>query len=345
MEIKKIFFSIYKQLIFLLPPETAHSVTLSMAEKIYKSFLKNIVSSKMTINEKKVMGITFPNMLGLAAGFDKNGDYLNFINNIGLGFVEVGTITPKPQYGNNKPRIFRVANEEAIINHLGFNNKGVSYLKEKLRHFNRNIPIGINIGKNSSTPIDKAYEDYEYCMHEIFEFSDYLTLNISSPNTLKLRDLHSKDYLDNFLKKIKTTHEKLSKKYKKNVPLVLKISPDIIQGDLNNICNSIKHYGVDGVIATNTTIDKSILKSKKLLSYSGGVSGRPLLTKSNKIIELLKKLVGSDVAIIGCGGVSSKEAALNKIALGSDLIQLYTGLVYSGTSLIQEITGLNNKSI
>ena len=340
MEIKKIFFSIYKQLIFLLPPETAHAVTLSMAEKIYKSFLKNIIASKITTNEKKVMGITFPNILGLAAGFDKNGDYLNFINNIGLGFIEVGTVTPKPQYGNNKPRIFRVANEEAIINHLGFNNKGVSYLKEKLRYFNRNIPIGVNIGKNSNTSIDKAYEDYEYCMHEIFEFSDYLTLNISSPNTLKLRDLHSKDYLNNFLKRIKMTHEKLAKKYKKHVPLLLKISPDISQEDLSNICNSINHYDIDGVIATNTTVDKSILKNKKFLNYSGGISGKPLLEKSNKIIRVLKKFVGSDVAVIGCGGISSKETALNKIEAGSDLIQLYTGLVYSGASLIQEITSL-----
>ena len=345
MEIKKIFFSIYKQLIFLLPPETAHAVTLSMAEKIYKSFLKNIISSKIITNEKKVMGITFPNMLGLAAGFDKNGDYLNFINNIGLGFVEIGTITPKPQYGNNKPRIFRVANEEAIINHLGFNNKGVSYLKEKLKYFNRNIPIGVNIGKNSNTPIDKAHEDYEHCMNEIFEFSDYLTLNISSPNTLQLRDLHSQNYLNNFLKNIKATHEKLSKKYKKHVPLLLKISPDIIEEDLNNICSSIKHYDIDGVIATNTSVDKSILKNKKLANYSGGVSGRPLLIKSNKIIENLKELVGNNVAIIGCGGISSKEIAANKIKLGSDLIQLYTGLVYSGTNLIQEITGLNNKSM
>jgi len=330
-------FEIYKKIIFMLPPEKAHEVSLYMAELIYSSYLKNILKSKNCSQNQNIMGINFLNKLGLAAGFDKNGDYINFISNIGFGFIELGTVTPRPQYGNPKPRVFRYIDDEAIVNSLGFNNKGVKYLKDKLSSFDRVIPIGINIGKNSSTPLEKAHEDYEYCMSEIFDLADYITLNISSPNTERLRELHSETNLDLFLNKIKRKHEYLTKKNHKRVPLILKVSPDMNLSDLEKFCNLVINYEIDAIIATNTTINNEVLK---LNSYkpNGGVSGKPLLNKSNEMIKTIKNYVGNKVKIIGTGGITSKESAISKLNCGSDLLQLYTGLVYKGTSLIKEIT-------
>ncbi len=338
MSITNLFFKIYRNLIFKLPPEVAHSLSLNIAEYLYKSFLKKIISSKRIDSQLNIMGINFPNKLGLAAGFDKNGDYLNFASNIGLGFIEIGTVTPRPQYGNQKPRIFRLIKDQAIINHLGFNNKGVDYLKNKLKTFDRSQPIGINIGKNAKTNIEKSHEDYEYCMSTIYPLADYITLNISSPNTEKLRELQSEKYFNNFLSKIKITHDKLSVKYKKYVPLVIKISPDMTNTELLVLCKLIKQYGIDGIIATNTTIDKKGLNNDASFGSKGGVSGKPLLQKSNSILEQVRNNLDKKIAIIGVGGISSKESAQQKINLGADLLQMYTALVYSGTSIIKEIT-------
>ena len=337
MKLSTSIFEIYKKIIFLLPPEKAHEVSLYLAEKIYSTSLKRILKPKDANDNVNIMGINFPNKLGLAAGFDKNGDYINFASNIGFGFIELGTVTPNPQAGNPKPRIFRCINDEAIVNSLGFNNKGVAYLKNKLMSINRELPIGINIGKNSSTKIDKAHEDYEYCMEEIFCLADYITLNISSPNTQKLRDLHNKSSLDFFLDKIKRKHDMLTKKNNKRVPLILKVSPDICMADLEDLCDLILNYEIDGVIATNTTVDYKVLKTMPS-QINGGVSGKPLLNKSNKIIKEIKNYVGDKIKIIGTGGITSSESAKSKLNSGADLLQMYTGLVYKGSSLIKDIT-------
>ncbi len=337
MKLMPMFFEVYKKFIFLLPPEKAHEVSLYIAEKIYGSFLKRFLVSKPSSRNENIMGINFPNKLGLAAGFDKNGDYINFITNIGFGFIELGTVTPKPQFGNPKPRIFRVKDDQAIINRLGFNNKGVDYLKNNLLKIDRSIPIGINIGKNSTTKIEKAHEDYEYCMEQIFFLADYITLNISSPNTKNLRDLHSEDSLNFFLKQVKKKHDSLTKKHRKHVPLVLKVSPDIQYDSLESFCKIAIDYEIDGIIATNTTIDKSVLNDKSIC-IEGGISGKPLLNKSNNLIKAIKDQVGSKIKIIGTGGITTKESAIYKLEYGADLIQMYTGLVYKGTNLIQEIT-------
>jgi len=337
MKLSKSIFEIYKKIIFLLPPEKAHEVSLYLAEKIYSSSLKRILKPKDANHHVNIMGINFLNKLGLAAGFDKNGDYINFASNIGFGFIELGTVTPRPQAGNPKPRIFRHIQDEAIVNSLGFNNKGVTYLKNKLMSINRELPIGINIGKNSSTKIDKAHEDYEYCMEEIFCLADYITLNISSPNTQKLRDLHNKSSLDFFLNKIKRKHDTLTKKNNKRVPLILKVSPDICMADLEDLCDLILNYEIDGVIATNTTVDYKVLKTMPS-QINGGVSGKPLLNKSNKIIKEIKNYVGDKIKIIGTGGITSSESAMSKLNSGADLLQMYTGLVYKGSSLIKDIT-------
>ena len=338
MKLTKSLFNLYKNIIFMLPAETAHSVSLASAEFLYKSWIKNMFITNRVNMSNKLMGLDFPNKLGLAAGFDKNGDYLNFDNNIGLGFIELGTVTPKAQYGNSKPRIFRSIKDTAIINHLGFNNKGVQHLKNNLQLIERSQPIGINIGKNSSTAIELAHEDYQYCMKEIFFLADYITLNISSPNTSRLRELHSDNYLDKFLSEIKKTHDELTKKYKKKVPLVLKISPDIEDNNLEVLCRQMLNYEIDGVIATNTTIDKNLLMDKSFLANKGGVSGKPLLEKSNNLVKNLKNLVKDNIIIIGAGGITSRESAVEKLNSGADLLQLYTGLVYFGLDLIKEIT-------
>jgi dihydroorotate dehydrogenase len=337
MKLMPMFFEVYKKFIFMLPPEKAHEVSLYIAEKIYGSYLKKFLRSKVNSDSENIMGINVANKLGLAAGFDKNGDYINFVTNIGFGFVELGTVTPKPQFGNPKPRIFRVKDDQAIINRLGFNNKGVNYLKNNLLKIDRNLPIGINIGKNSTTKIDKAHEDYEYCMEQIFYLADYITLNISSPNTKNLRNLHSKDSLNIFLKQIKKKHDILTKKYRKHVPLVLKVSPDIQNNDLENFCKIAIDYEIDGIIATNTTIDKSVLNDKSI-KIEGGISGKPLFNKSNNFIKAIKAQVDNKIKIIGTGGVTSKQSAIYKLECGADLLQMYTGLVYKGTNLIQEIT-------
>ena len=328
----------FLKLFKLLPPELAHSISLNSLKLLYKIKILGFFYGKNNKDENILFcGMHFKNRLGTAAGLDKNGDYINFASNIGFGFIELGTVTPKPQAGNPKPRIFRCIHDEAIVNSLGFNNKGVAYLKNKLMSISRELPIGINIGKNSSTKIDKAYEDYEYCMDQIFPLADYITLNISSPNTQRLRDLHNKSYLDFFLNKIKRKHDMLTKKNNKRVPLILKVSPDICMADLEDLCGLILNYEIDGVIATNTTVDHKVLKTMPYQT-NGGVSGKPLLNKSNKIIKEIKNHVGNNVIIIGTGGITSAESAMSKINSGANLLQMYTGLVYKGTRLIKDIT-------
>ena len=337
MNLTKIFFTIYQRLIFLFEPEKAHYLSLSIAEFVYKSWLGNFLKTIPRKLKTQSMGITFENPMGLAAGFDKNGDYMNFITKIGFGFVELGTVTPRAQFGNRRPRIFRIPGEQAIINHLGFNNKGVDYLKNKLKKFDRNIPVGINISKNATTPIDKAYQDYEYCMRKIYSLADYITLNVSSPNTKDLRSLQLNEQINDLLKNIKKLHDNLKKVYKKHVPLVIKISPDLTTQQLESFCRTLIDYEIDGVIATNTTIDKKILRNKKYQSFQGGISGRPLLAKSNDKIKELKAYLGKKITIIGVGGITSPKSGYEKMKYGAELLQIYTGLVYLGTSLINDI--------
>ncbi len=335
----KILFNIYRKIAFSLPPEVAHDYTLKIAEVIYKSFLVKFFKSKPNIEPINKLNIRFENKLGLAAGFDKNGDYLNFINNIGFGFIEIGTVTPYPQLGNKKPRVFRITEQDAVINHLGFNNKGIMHLKKNLINFmdKKSTPIGVNIGKNATTPIERAHEDYIYCMEKIYEHADYLTINISSPNTKELRSLHHESRLSTFLENIKKSHESLERKHKKLTPLLLKISPDIDTGSISSLSKMIKQFDIHGVIATNTTVDKGIIQNKRYRDYEGGVSGKPLFMKSNSVVKQIREQL-PDVLMIGCGGINSKTTAQEKLNNGCDLIQIYTGLIYKGVEVINEIT-------
>ncbi len=295
-----------------------------------------MLHKKIISNKTKQLNIDFDNPLGLAAGFDKNADYLHFISNIGFGYVEVGTLTPKPQSGNPKPRIFRLIKDEAIINHLGFNNKGIDYAINKIKKFNRNIPIGINIGKNANTQIKDAFRDYEYCLRKSYAIADYITLNISSPNTKDLRQLQSGQNINEFIRSIKRLHDNLKKVYKKHTPLVIKIAPDISIEDIGGIIDLINLYDVDGIICTNTTIDKSSI-DESYKNLQGGLSGRPLYKQSNNILKEVRRQLSKDKTVIGVGGVDSPQAAKEKINLGANLIQIYTGLVFKGPRLIESI--------
>lgn len=333
----RLLFQLYKQIAFKIDPEKVHDISLVFLEFLYKTYIgKKLFHERLIKNSTKQFNITFDNPIGLAAGFDKNAEYLNFISNIGFGFVEVGTMTPKAQSGNPKPRVFRVPENEAIINHLGFNNKGIDFGLERIKKFNGNIPIGVNIGKNASTDIKDAYRDYEYCLRKAYSIADYITLNISSPNTERLRDLQKGNNIDEFLHSVKTLHDNLKKVYKKHTPLVVKIAPDLTNQSVYELSQLINKYDIDGVICTNTTIDKSSL-SEKYKDIQGGLSGKPLSTKSNSVLREIVNNVSEDRTIIGVGGIDSWESANEKLSIGANLLQLYTGLVYKGPQVIRQI--------
>ena len=331
-----ILFKLYQKIAFLGDAEKVHNISLPILEFIYKSYFGKVFHKKIINKKTKQFDVSFDNPVGLAAGFDKNADYLNFLSNIGFGFIEVGTLTPKPQPGNPKPRVFRIIDEQAIINHLGFNNKGIDYAINQIKKFNKNIPIGINIGKNATTDIKDAFRDYEYCLRKSYSVADYITLNISSPNTKNLRDLQSANNMDSFLNSIKILHNNLKKVYKKHTPLVVKIAPDIEEEPLNDLLNLVNSYDIDGIICTNTTIDKTDL-DHKFKNIQGGLSGKPLYEKSNIVLKNVKKHLNDDITIIGVGGIDSASSANEKFKLGADLVQLYTGLVYKGPNLIKNI--------
>jgi dihydroorotate dehydrogenase len=334
--LNNILFKLYQKIAFLGDAEKVHNISLPILEFIYKSYFGKVFHKKIINKKTKQFDVSFDNPVGLAAGFDKNADYLNFLSNIGFGFIEVGTLTPKPQPGNPKPRVFRIIDEQAIINHLGFNNKGIDYAINQIKKFNKNIPIGINIGKNATTDIKDAFRDYEYCLRKSYSVADYITLNISSPNTKNLRDLQSVSNMESFLDSIKILHNNLKKVYKKHTPLVVKIAPDIEEEPLNDLLNLVNSYDIDGIICTNTTIDKTDL-DHKFKNIQGGLSGKPLYEKSNIVLKNVKKHLNNDITIIGVGGIDSASSANEKFKLGADLVQLYTGLVYKGPNLIKNI--------
>ena len=275
----------------------------------------------------------FNNPLGLGAGLDKNGDYVDCLSALGFGFIEIGTVTPKPQYGNKKPRLYRDKASRAIINRMGFNNKGVDYLVKKLKKRKSDIPIGVSIGKNFDTPNNLALNDYLYCLDRVFEEADYIAINISSPNTKDLRKFEIESELNKLLKPIKERHLKLTKQYEYK-PLLLKVSPDNDKKAIENICNTLVKFSIDGLICTNTSINHNHI------SGSGGISGKPLMATSTETLRLARKFLGNEFPIIASGGVMSKEDYLQKIEAGADLVQIYTGFIYEGPKLINDI--INN---
>lgn len=319
-----------RPLLFRLDAEVAHHVALQSLQWIPKVFFKNPPS-----NPVKAMGVTFPHRVGLAAGLDKNAEYLDALSKLGFSFIEVGTVTPRPQSGHPKPRLFRLPKAHAIINRMGFNNKGIDALIHNVKKSRYQGILGINIGKNRDTPLQKAADDYLYCFERAYEQASYVAINISSPNTPDLRQLQTLDYLQDLLKQLREQQQKLSDKHQRHVPLVVKLSPDESDENLKNMAEVILTYGIEGIIATNTTCDHSLVRSLPHGNENGGLSGQPLAERSSACLRVLKEVVGEDVTLIGVGGIDCEAVAKCKLQAGASLLQVYTGLIYQGPGLLR----------
>ena len=315
-----------------LPEELAHSLALGGLKFLHKLKILNLFIKKPKNNEFQLLGMNFKNKLGTAAGLDKNGDYIDSLGALGFGFLEVGTVTPLAQPGNDKPRLFRIFDERAIVNRMGFNNKGVDHLVKNLKNINYDGVIGVNIGANKSSEDQKRIDDYLFCFKKVYKLADYIVINISSPNTPSLRDLHNEDNLSDLLRQIAS----LSSELNNTKPIFLKVSPDESNKTIERIVEEIKKFNFSGLIATNTTIDKKILKNSHYHSFKGGLSGAPLLAKSNEAIRCIRS-IDEKVPLIGVGGVMTKNDFDNKLNSGANLIQIYTGFIIKGPSIINEI--------
>ena len=328
-------YSFLRPLLFKLDPEVAHDVTLSAIEKAFKFGL--LKRQTIPCQQRHIMGITFPNPIGLAAGLDKNGTHLDALSALGFGFIEIGTVTPRAQPGNPAPRIFRVPQAHALINRMGFNNQGVDQLIENIKTSSYQGVLGINIGKNFDTPIEDAVEDYRICLHKVYSYASYITINISSPNTQNLRQLQSAAALNELLSKLKTEQNSLSQKHGKYTPLVVKIAPDLDTSQIETIAKLLIRHQVDGVIATNTTLSRDGIAHLAISHESGGLSGAPLTQRATEIINQLHHFLQDSIPIIGVGGIMSTKDARNKLDAGACLIQIYTGLIYKGPDLVMDI--------
>jgi dihydroorotate dehydrogenase len=328
-----------RPLLFSLDAETAHNLTLPALQRIATlGLLKPMPPAPA--DARQVMGIHFPNAVGLAAGLDKNGAYIDGLAALGFGFIEVGTVTPRAQPGNPKPRMFRLPESHAIINRMGFNNDGVEAFVRNVQasrfYQNKEGVLGLNIGKNADTPIERAAEDYLYCLEKVYPYASYVTVNISSPNTKNLRQLQGNSELDALLGQLKNAQGRLTDKHQRYVPIALKIAPDIDGDQIKNIADALLRHRIDGVIATNTTITRDAVRGQLHADEAGGLSGSPVHELSSAVIRALKRELGDALPIIGVGGILQGRDAKAKIEAGASLVQLYTGLIYRGPGLVKE---------
>ncbi len=325
-------YSLIKSLLFQLDEEQAHHIALSAV-----NYAPQFLFSKPTGTPVNAFGMQFPHAIGLAAGLDKNGDYLDALAKLGFAFIELGTVTPKPQAGNPKPRLFRLPEVHGIINRMGFNNHGVDVLVNNLSKASYDGILGINIGKNKDTPIQNATDDYIFCLQKVYQHASYVTINISSPNTPDLRQLQQGEYFNHLLTQLQIEQQKLAQRYKNDIPLLVKISPDESEETLKQMTDVIIRTNIKGIIATNTSCDRDMLPPIPFATEQGGLSGRPLRGKSNQCLQLLKRLVGDEVTLIGVGGIDSPEAAQQRLDAGASLLQIYSGLIYEGPGLVARL--------
>ena len=326
--------------LFNLDPEAAHDLTLNQLAQTQNTFLDRAYRQPWIADPVQLAGITFPNRVGMAAGLDKNARCIDGLGAMGFGFVEVGTVTPLAQPGNEKPRMFRLPEAKALINRLGFNNQGLDAFVanvKKSRFRNQGRLLGLNIGKNAATPIERATDDYLIGLSGVYEHADYVTVNISSPNTKNLRSLQTDEALDQLLSALNERKMALAEKYKKRVPVFLKIAPDLDDYQVTVIANSLIKHHMDGVIATNTTLSRDAVKGMAHCEEAGGLSGTPVLAGSNRVIRLLRQQLGPQFPIVGVGGILSGYDAVSKIEAGADVVQIYTGLIYKGPALVHEV--------
>jgi len=329
-------YSLLRPIFFRLDPEQAHNLTLTALDLAQKTGLIRAPGHHLD-TPIEVMGLQFPNIVGLAAGLDKNADHIDSLAALGFGFIEVGTVTPRPQPGNPKPRLFRIPEVQAIINRMGFNNLGVDHLVQQVRKAKFDGILGINIGKNFDTPMEKAVDDYLIGLKKVYPWASYVTVNISSPNTANLRDLQNKDQLGGLLSALKQEQERLHKVHDRYVPLVLKIAPDMDEEALQAVADTLLTFQIDGVIATNTTLSRKGVTDLPHGNEEGGLSGAPLTTRSTEVVKTLHRSLGEQVPIIAAGGILGAEDAQAKLDAGAKLVQIYSGLIYRGPQLVREI--------
>lgn len=332
-------YSLARPLLFSLAPERAHELTLSLLKSAHRMGMmrQNVASKPVTC-----MGIEFPNPVGLAAGLDKNGAYIDALAGLGFGFIEIGTITPRPQSGNPHPRLFRLPEAKAIINRMGFNNDGVDKLIENVKAAKFKGILGINIGKNADTPVENAVDDYLICLEKVYNYASYITVNISSPNTKNLRSLQSGDALTELLQTLKKRQLELAEEHQHYVPLVLKVAPDLTQEDIQFIAKQLIQFKIDGLIVTNTTLSRDGVENLKYGNEAGGLSGAPVFEKSTACLAAFAKVLQGQIPLIGVGGILSGEQAAAKQQAGASLVQIYSGLIYTGPALIKDcIDALN----
>ena len=330
-------YALIKPLLFQLDAEFAHDLTLKSLKWGEKSGALALYPKAPNCAPREVMGLTFPNPVGLAAGLDKNGAVIDGMAALGFGFIEVGTVTPRQQPGNPKPRLFRVTEAQGIINRFGFNNLGVDNLVENVKAVKYAGILGINIGKNFDTPNEHAVDDYLICMQKVYAYSSYISVNISSPNTKNLRALQEKEALSSLLARLKLEQTKLAQTHAKYVPITLKIAPDLDENQVIEIANLLMQHKIDGVIATNTTLAHEPVRGMKNGDETGGLSGAPVRNLSTLVIQQLSKQLQGALPIIGVGGILSGADAAEKIAAGASLVQVYSGLIYRGPALVQEV--------
>lgn len=326
-----------KPLLFQFDAEKVHYLTLKLLKLSHNCGLDNLLNPKMITKPLTVMGLNFPNPVGLAAGLDKNGDYIDALAALGFGFVEIGTVTPRSQPGNPKPRLFRLASHQAIINRMGFNNEGVDYLLKQVEQSQYSGILGINIGKNFDTPIDKAIEDYLISLRKAYLAASYITINISSPNTKNLRQLQQGDEIKKLLSALKEAQQSLQLKHHKYTPIVVKIAPDLSAEEIQHIAGLLLEFSIDGVIATNTTIERSAVQGHPLADQAGGLSGAPVKQQATQVVAQLADELQGRLPIIAAGGIMSYSDAQEKLDAGASLIQIYSGLIYQGPELVHEI--------
>lgn len=331
-------YPLVRPLLFRLEAERAHGVTLRALDRLHGTVLGGLVARPVAPLVTKVLGLAFPNPVGLAAGLDKNGEHVDALFGLGFGFVEVGTVTPRPQAGNPQPRMFRLPRQRALINRMGFNNDGVEALVRNVSRARRpgGGLLGINIGKNKDTPNDFAEGDYLFCLERIYPLADYITVNISSPNTAGLRELQEEQALRRLVGTLREAQERLGALHGKRVPMLVKVAPDLSEDDVEACARVLGDLQVDGVVATNTTTSRIAVQDHPLAKETGGLSGEPLMEKSTAVLRMLRTRLPESIPLVGVGGIMAGADAAKKMAAGANLVQLYTGLVYRGPALVGE---------
>lgn len=328
-------YGLIRKALFTTSPETAHEMALESLRLGH-----NLGATSLAFRTHRApvsaMGLDFPNPVGLAAGMDKNGDYIDALGSLGFGFIEIGTVTPRPQPGNPRPRVFRLEKAGAMINRLGFNNKGVDHLVSRASKRRYRGILGINIGKNADTPLDKAVDDYRTCFRKVYPVADYITVNISSPNTAQLRELQREDALDELLGAVARQRSRLKGEHGRRVPIAVKVAPELSDSEIRAVADVVVRHKIDAVIATNTTIGREGVQGLPHSEETGGLSGEPLRGKADRVLKQMRAALPEGICLVGVGGISSGQDAARKQQLGADLVQFYTGFVYHGPGLVGE---------